>query len=332
MKMHRARDGNLTRMKVAITGASGYIGEWLMAELSSHGHDVHAQDLMRPDGAVNWTAFRVFDLTDDDERATWLRDTDPELVIHLAALYGRVWGEADLVKTARVNAGLTAALARDAASFNARLMYVSSSEVYGQSADGETVYADSGLSPLNMYGLTKKWGEEAAQLYAPNGLMIARLNMPYGPSFSQPEPGSVPRTSGRIGLTGYNVLHSMVWRASHGLDLLVHRETERCMTWVKDTMRALAVIMESGQSGVWNVCRDDDHRSLADIASLVLRITGSESRIVMSDPPPGVTRRKPLDAGPLRQLGWKPAVNLEEGIRLSWEHYRRFDADGVWCG
>src|SRR5277367_1234904 len=133
-------------MKVAITGAAGYIGGWLMAELSDRGHVVYAQDLVKPDGPANWATFHTFDLG-SQERITWLRATEPEVVIHLAALYGRVWGEVDMVKTAGANAGLTAVVARDTAAHGARLMYVSSSEVYGRSADQGTVYPYSPLYP-----------------------------------------------------------------------------------------------------------------------------------------------------------------------------------------
>ena len=35
--------------------------------------------------------------------------------------------------------------------------------------------------PYNLYGLTKRWGEEACQLYCPQGLKVLRLSMPFGP-------------------------------------------------------------------------------------------------------------------------------------------------------
>ena len=110
-----------------MTGAAGYIGGWLCAELDRRGHEVHAQDLVKPActrETEHWATFRTFDLC-SQERIDWLRTVEPEAVIHLAALYGRVWGEVDMVKTAGINAGLTAMLARDCASFGARLMFMS---------------------------------------------------------------------------------------------------------------------------------------------------------------------------------------------------------------
>jgi nucleoside-diphosphate-sugar epimerase len=326
-------------VRVAVTGAAGYIGGWLMAELDRRGHQVCAQDLDHPPSTadVHWLSFRTFDLC-TQERIRWLRTFEPEVVIHLAALYGRVWGEVDMVKTAGINAGLTAMLARDTAAHAARLMFVSSSEVYGDIANHRTCYTDARhglvapLEPMNMYGMSKKWGEEAAQRYAPDGLMITRLNMPYGPAICPPLPGTVPDTSGKPGPVGYNVLHSMTWEAEHGFDLKVHTGTTRCLTWVGDTVRGLAMIMESGQSGIWNVNRNDDHRPVAELARKVIDLTGSTSQIRTEEPPPRVTLRKSLDNSGLLELGWRPTVNLDEGIKQTWEYFRKFDRDGVWQG
>jgi nucleoside-diphosphate-sugar epimerase len=319
-------------MRVAVTGASGYIGGWLLAELDRRGHEVHAQDLRRPNATGPWAEFSTFDLGNDIRRLTWLHLADPEVVIHLAAVYGRVWGELDMGHTARVNAGVTAELARDCATLGTRLMYMSSSEVYGASADSGTVYPGSPLRPMNMYGMSKKWGEEAAWGYAPDGLMVTRLNMPYGPSQWVPVTGEKPATSGRPGTVGYNVLHSMVWEAAVGLDLTVHRGTERCLTWAGDMARGLCTILESGRGGTWNVCRNDDHRDIFAMAKDVVSLTGSSSRIIVNDPPERVTMRKSLDCTGLLELGWRPTVELGEGIQRTWEYYRRFDRDGVWRG
>jgi nucleoside-diphosphate-sugar epimerase len=320
-------------VRVAVTGAAGYIGGWLLGELTARGHEVHATDLQpAPEAEPTWETWRAFNLG-DIARHSWLRRYPPlDAVIHLAALYGRVWGEVDKVRTAGANAGLTAALAYDCAQLGIPLMYVSSSEVYGASADRGPVDPRSPLEPYNMYGLSKLWGEEAARLYAPDGLMITRLNMPYGPARWPPDPGEVPRTSGRPGPLGYNVLHSMTWQAEHGYDIKVHRGTTRCLTWVGDTVRGLAMILEAGQAGTWNVCRNDDHLYLGELASRVVAMTGSASRVIEEDPPERVTTHKFLKNDELLALGWEPLVAVDEGMKATWEYYRRFDRNGAWQG
>jgi nucleoside-diphosphate-sugar epimerase len=293
---------------------------------------VHAQDLVKPPFARQpWATFRTFDLA-SQERAGWLDFVKPEAVIHLAALYGRVWGEVDMTKTAGINAGLTGQLARDCAARKARMMFMSSSEVYGASADRGTVFPSSSLLPLNMYGMSKKWGEEACKAYAPEGLQITRLNMPYGPAKWTILAGTVPQTSGKPGTVGYNVLHSMLWEAHHGFDLKVHKGTTRCLTWVGDTVRGLAMILESGKPGTWNVNRNDDHRPVSELAEMALTLTGRRSNLHEEDPPQGVTLRKSLDNTRLLALDWKPEVPLEEGVKLAYDYFRNFDKGGVWRG
>jgi len=314
-------------VKIAVTGIGGYIGGWVRSVFPARGHLIMGQDRVHVPG----TSYPVFDLADAEARREWLTSRHPDVVVHLAALYGRVWGETDLISTVDANAGITAELARDCQRLGIPLMFLSSSEVYGRVAR-DLVTPTSPLDPLNMYGLSKKWGEEACLLYARDGLVIARLNMPYGPPKDQPLPGERPHTSGVPGLVGYNVLHSMTWEATHGLPLTVHEGTTRCLTWVGDAVTGLAQIIESGQAGIFNVCRNDDHRPVSDLARLVLDITGSSSEVMTVPPPAGVTPRKSLDNTELLRLGWRPAVDLDAGIKRCWEFFSRFDPDGKWHG
>lgn len=317
-------------MRIAVTGAAGYIGGHLARELTARGHEVLAQDAH---GTSLIPAASTFDLSDDGARREWLSDTRPDLVVHLAARYGRVWCENGLKETAYANAGITAELARDCAARGIRLLYVSSSEVYGLAAlRSGPVPEDASLQPLNMYGLTKKWGEEACQAYAPDGLAVARLNMPYGPAAVLPQPGTVPHHSGCVGDVGYNALHTMLWQARHGMPITVHRGTERCYTWIGDAIRGLALIAESGRAGTWNVCRDDDYLSSADLAHRCVALAGSTSDVIEKEPDGQVTPRKHLSSARLRALGWQPSVSLADGMRETLAYVSLFDRECRWRG
>lgn len=314
-------------MKIAITGAAGYIGGWLARTLRERGHEVATQDVLPGQGAL-------FDLAYEQCRRYWLAKESPELLIHLAAKYGRVWGEQGMEETASVNAGLTAEIARDCATMGIRLMYMSSSEVYGATAAHERgeISESMPLRPLNMYGLSKKWGEEACRAYAPDGLVITRLNMPYGPAAVLPPPGTVPRHSGRVGDRGYNALHTFLWQAHHGMPIIAHTGTERCFTWIGDTCEALALIAESGQAGTWNVCRNDEPVYMADLAYQCQALTGSLSQVIEKEPDGQVTPYKRLDSSKLWQLGWRPKVHLADGMQEALAYVSMFDRAGKWLG
>jgi len=334
-------------MRVGITGAAGFIGQWLCRELVDAGHDVRTIDLV--DG---------YDLLQPGLAADWLRLTDPDIVVHLAAQVGRVFSEDDIRRTVRLNAEMSMVVAQACGQAGVRLAYASTSEIYGDQGDQLCTEDGPTVQPQGAYGLTKRWGEEASRLYAPDGLVIVRPSMPYGP-------GAPP---GR----GRRAMDTMLWQAHHRMPITVHRGAERSWCWVGDVVRGIRLAIEQpapvisdcrlmptrkcprslGTCGelcarlesddeapwretrpapaVYNIGRDDDPRAMLDIARLACKIAGApEDLIVEVDAPPGQTVVKRLATDRLRALGWSPTVELEDGMERVYEHVRRYDRDGV---
>lgn len=239
-----------------------------------------------------------------------------------------------MAQTAALNAGMTAELARDCGRMGIRLMYASSSEVYGATASEPGLILEQvPLRPLNMYGLSKAWGEAACRVYAPDSLQVCRLNMPYGPAATLPLAGTVPRHSGRVGPRGYNALHTMLWQAHHGMPITAHKDCHRCFTWIGDACTGLALIAESGQPGTWNVCRDDQQVSMEVLARKCVDLAKWDAPyIILKEPDGQVTPRKRLDSDKLWQLGWRPQVGLDEGLRETLAYVAMFDRQGVFRG
>lgn len=282
-------------MRILVTGAAGYIGSWLVPELEQAGHEVIALD--KATGQ---------DLTKPGVLSAAIDHNSPDVVVHLAAKYGRIWGEVDHADTVTANAGLTAMVAHECGRRGIRLVFASSSEVYGPPAFQDVPRGVGGsLRPLNLYGLTKVWGEQVARLYAPDGLTILRLNMPYGPGQ-------------RLGEVGYNALHTFLYQAHLGRPIQVHKGTVRCFTWIGDTVRGIRQVVEQTNGGIFNVCRNDDLRDMADVARLAVQIAGP-TEVIEVDPPDDVTRVKSFDNRALLDLGWAPTVDLEDGARRTHE-------------
>ncbi len=218
--------------------------------------------------------------------------------------------------TVRHNAEMTTIIAKYCGEKGIRLAYVSTSEAYGDQGEKECDEYGELTLPHNLYGLTKRWGEEAAQLFAPDNLIIARLSMPYGPG--------VPPGKGR------RAMDTMLWQAYHNIPLTVHIGAERSWCWIGDTVKALRMIIEEPTAGIYNIGRDDDPRSMLEIAQRACDLANAPRTLIQEIPAPGMqTVVKRLSTDRIRKLGWTPTVELEEGMKLVFEWVKHFDVNSV---
>jgi len=309
-------------MHILITGAAGFIGKNLWAELEAHGHSVAGADI-NPNLDHYVTTFmgdlHQVDLLEAGAAADLFERLRPEVVVHLAAQVGRLFGEDDIAHTVRSNALLTALVARASRAVNARLVYASTSEVYGDQGMRSCEEDGPLVLPHNLYGLSKRWGEEVAELYAPEGLVCLRLSMPYGIG--------VPPGRGRA------ALNNVLWQAQTGQPIPIHRGAERSWCWVGDTVRGIRLIIESGHGGAWNVGRDDAAVSMHELALRAVRMVGAEPSLIrLIEPPSAQTVVKRLSTERLRALGWAPQVELDEGMGQVLRWVSNYDAQGHWVG
>lgn len=290
-------------MKVLITGGNGFIGQHLRHELENHGHRVFVMDHRHNDN-IYWEE----DIRTQGAFAKFLDFGKPDVVIHLAARVGRLFGEDNVLDTISDNAGMTATVAQACGERNIRLMYASTSEVYGDRGEVMCMEDDPFVAiPHNMYGLSKRWGEEVCRLYAPEGLTIMRFSMPYGPG--------LPAGRGRAAIINF------LYQALHQQEITVHRGGERAWCWVGDTVRAVRLLLETKTGGAFNIGRDDNPRTMLSVAQLACRLTGAPLNLIREvDPPERQTVVKRLSTEKLRGLGWEPEVELEDGMSrvLQW--------------
>ena len=295
-------------MKFLITGGAGFLGTHIRAELEANHHTVAVLDR-----ALD----RHHDLRFDPlVVARFDEHPDTDVCIHLAAKVGRLFGEDDPMETVTDNVGMTALVARECGRRNIRLVYASTSEVYGDNGDLE---CDEDFGPFtrphNLYGITKLMGETVCEHYAPHMLTILRFSMPYGPG--------LPAGRGRAAII--NMLH----QALHRQPIPVHKGSERSWCYVGDTARAVRLIVEKTVGGAFNVGRDDDRATMFDVARFACMMTGaSRDLIKMMNAPARQTVAKRLSTRKLRELGWEPTVRLEEGMKRTLEWVRTLDERG----
>ena len=281
--------------RILVTGAAGFIGTYLSTALAID-HEVIPVD--HADGDLRFMS----------EVDALLSMYEPDMVIHLAAKVGRLFGEDDVMETVIDNAGMTANVAQACGEYGCRLVYASTSEVYGDC--GELTVHEAGLGasqPTNLYGLSKRWGEEVCRLYAPKDLTIWRVSMPYGPG--------LPAGRGRAAII------NMLYQAEHRQPITVHKGAERSWCYITDTVRAMALTLEQ-PGGVWNIGRDDQPTTMRRVAEMACGLTGAPLSLIQEVPGPlsRQTLVKRLSAGKLRGLWFEPKVGLEDGMArtLGW--------------
>lgn len=268
-------------MRVLVTGAAGFIGRYLVPALEHKFYEVFAYDRTQLD-VLNVPLMRRVVL-----------NTEPDCIVHLAAATGRDIA-VDPYDVAQVNVGATGALARMCGEWGIRFVYASSSEVH---------------NVCNLYGLTKLQGEEIANLYCDP--LTLRFVMPYGPGF---------RGTSMYPGPAKNALVNFLWAALHDKSIRVHAGSARSWVWIDDLVAGVVRLIEAEARGVYDVGRDDDMRPMRWVAEHAYELVGKSARIEEVEPPSNVTPIKRISTAALQATGWKPKVELEDGMErtLHW--------------
>jgi len=296
-------------VKVIITGGAGFLGSHLAFELEQSGHEVVVFDLQ----VSRYHDLRFPELV--EQRFEEHKDAD--ICVHLAAKVGRLFGEEDPMETITDNVGITALVAQACGKHKIRLAYASTSEIYGD--NGEAVcdeYAGPFSWPHNLYGISKYFGEQVCQHYAPRNLNIFRFSMPYGPG--------LPAGRGRAAII--NMLH----QALHEKAIPVHDGAERSWCYVTDTVRAVRMVLERKEGGIYNIGRDDAAVPMKRVAELACKLADAHPFLIEIVPAPKMqTVVKRLATERIRSIGWKPEVDLEEGMVRTLEWVLTLDETGA---
>jgi UDP-glucuronate 4-epimerase len=296
-------------VRYLVTGAAGFIGSHLADRLRADGHEVVGIDSFtdyydparKRENAEGVEVVEV-DLVDADLEGL-LEGVDG--VFHLAGQPGvRASFGPDFGHYVTRNVHASARLFEAAARRGARVVYASSSSIYGD-AESYPTREDARPRPISPYGVTKLCVEHLAYAHSRTGGLEAvgiRYFTVYG-----------PRQRPDMAFT--RVLEAL----ATGREFHLTGNVSRSFTFVADAVSGAAAAMERGAPGeIYNIGGGEE-ATMTEAIALAEEIAGRELYVerhgaAIGDP--GRTRADVEKAA--RELGWQPTTGLAEGLRAQW--------------
>jgi UDP-glucose 4-epimerase len=297
-------------MRAVVTGGAGFIGSQVTDALLARGDEVHVVDNLATGSRDNVPSGAELHETDirDEALPELLERLAPAVVLHLAA-------QADVGTSverpdydAEVNVLGTIRVLEGARRAGARVVFTSTGgAIYGECRQPAREEAER--RPLAPYGTSKLAGEEyLATWNRLHGMhnVVCRLANVYGPR-------QLPALEG-----GVVAIFLDRMRDGEQTTIFGDGEQTRDFVYVADVAAALLAAAERGE-GVYNVGTGVEtsvlalHRLCADAAGVDVTPQHEHAR-------PGDLRHSVLDVGRAgRELRWRPARDLAQGLRETWE-------------
>jgi nucleoside-diphosphate-sugar epimerase len=316
------------RVKILITGGAGFLGSHLTDAFLARGDEVTILDIVSDLKVRHLLGNPRFHYVRDSMFNTEILESlilKSDLVYHLAAVVGVEHYVGDPYEVLNVNINGTQAVLKLAFKHNRKVVFSSTSEVYGRNPkvpfgeDDERVLGSTRIDRW-CYSTSKAAAEHFCFAYQRLGLpvVILRYFNVYGPRLDKIDVGRV-----------ITIFMGQVLRGEPVTVIGEGRQT-RCFTYVSDAIRATveAGINERAVGQIFNVGTDVE-TSILELAESMIRIAGSPSRVVFVPQADvygtsyeDVPRRVPL----LRQmheiLGVRAETPLEKGLRQTIEWFR----------
>jgi dTDP-glucose 4,6-dehydratase len=300
-------------MRVLVTGGAGFIGSHFVKRLLRGGDEAVVLDKLTYSGnRANLPAdieFHEGDIAASNDVARAARGCDAIVNFAAETHVDRSILTAD--DFGRTEFRGTQVLLEHIRETGARLVQVSTDEVYGDLQGGGSSRESDLLNPSSPYSAAKAAGELLIPAYVRTfdvNASITRGSNTYGPH-QYPE----------------KFIPLFVTNALDGEPLPLYGDGRQVRDWlfVEDHCAGIELVLLQGAAGeVYNVGGGDEHENI-DVAERLLELTGADRSLLRSvDDRPGHDRRYSLDTAKLHGLGWSPQTPFEVGLRETVSWYR----------
>ena len=301
-------------MRLLVTGGAGFIGSHFAKRLAAAGEEVVVLDKLTYSGnPANLEGADVEFVHGDvcDRETVAAAAARCDAIVNFAAethVDRSILEAGDFIRTDVYG---THVLLEWARANGARLVQVSTDEVYGDVEPGVSSREDDPLRPSSPYSASKAGGDLQVLAYVRTygvDAAITRGSNTYGPN-QYPE----------------KIVPLFVTNALDGEPLPLYGDGRQVRDWlhVEDHCAGVELVLREGRSGeVYNVGGGEEVEN-ADLTRRIVELTGADESLVrhVSDRP-GHDRRYSLDTTKLRSLGWAPRRQLADGLADTVEWYR----------
>ncbi|HVA94704.1 MAG TPA: UDP-glucuronic acid decarboxylase family protein [Candidatus Dormibacteraeota bacterium] len=307
-------------MRAVVTGGAGFLGSHLCDYLLGHGWEVVAID-----NFVTGTLANVRHLADNPKFQMVHHDVTKfidvpgpvDYVLHFASPASPVDYLKLPIQTLKVGSLGTHNTLGLALAKNARYFLASTSECYGDplvSPQPETYWGNvNTVGPRGVYDEAKRFAEAIVMAYhRAKGLdtHIVRIFNTYGP---------------RMRLNDGRALPNFVYQGLTGQPITVYGagKQTRSFCYVSDLIEGIYRLMMSGEHYPTNIGNPQEI-TILEFAERVRTLLGVSSPIVFEPLPQDDPKQRCPDISKARRLlGWEPRINLEEGLKITLESFRK---------
>jgi len=299
-------------MRILVTGASGFVGRHAVRDLIRAGHEVIGMvGPGQPTQIEGLSTVIEADLLHPPSLAELIRKHQPDACLHLAGIAFVPVGWTHPQDVFRVNVIGTVNLLESFREFKpeARILVITSSQVYGQQPRDHLITEDDAPAPDNIYALSKWTADGTSLLYARRygmKIMTARPCNHIGPGQSE---DFVVTSFAR------QLIDISTGKRPHVMKV-GNLASLREFTDVRDTARAYRLLLEKGTAGLAYNVSSGKLTTIQALFDLLRNISGVNPEVQI-DP----ERFRTTDTQPLldstrifNDVGWKPEIPIETTI------------------
>jgi dTDP-glucose 4,6-dehydratase len=309
--------------RALVTGGAGFLGSHLCDALLAEGWSVVAVDNLLTGRHANIHHLRneaAFEFIEKDICEPF--DVGRvDYVFHFASPASPVDYTVHGIETLKVGSLGTFNALDVARKYNAKYLVSSTSECYGDPLEHpqkETYWGNvNSIGPRSVYDEAKRFTESvtmAYHRYHKVDTRIARIFNTYGP---------------RLQLNDGRVISNFMKQALLGQDLTVYGDGSqtRSFCYVSDEIDGFLRLSKSDEHLPVNIGNPNEF-TILECAQQVLKVTGSKSKITHEPLPQDDPKQRQPDITKARNLlGWEPKIQLEEGLRMSLDYFKKAVAE-----